>query len=530
MVGVSHLLLALAAVASAASSASSGNTCKKVQHDFPKGTNKNDPRAEAVKQAYAREWREYSKYAFPNDELLPLTHNYTDDLFGWGASVVDGIDTAIIMGLTDIVEQQLKHIASVDFTKSPDIVNFFDINIRYLGGLLSAYDLIKSGRFPNPYDEKLVEALLSQAKSLATAISPVFDTASGLPASTMNFSTGEIMKSTTAVNGTKYNSTNTAQAGTMILEYYRLSDLTGDESFRQNAQKAEKYLINPQPAPAFPGLVGTELNTETGKFITLDGGWEAGVDSFIEYLIKTYIYDPEDDMVEQLKDFWLLTVESSKENIALSPYKRPELTFLSQLDENGTIMWSMDDYACFAGGNLLLGGAYLDRPDISELGVKVTDSCHWLYNTTVTGLGPSTIAWYNEHNRAYDKSYNKNATLRSYAAKYGYFIEDPSYRSYPEPLESIWYAYRITGDTRWQDYNWEIFQALNTTRSKSVPYAEITDVNAPYGGDLVNYVSSFYFAEVLKYLYLTFTEPDVVSLDDFVFNTECHPMLKKNAC
>lgn len=45
--------------------------------------------------------------------------------------------------------------------------------------------------------------------------------------------------------------------------------------------------------------------------------------------------------------------------------------------------------ACFAGGNLLLGGAYLDRPDISELGIKVTDSCHWLYNTTVTGLGPS---------------------------------------------------------------------------------------------------------------------------------------------
>lgn len=103
-----------------------------------------------------------------------------------------------------------------------------------LHSLLSAYDLIKSGRFPNPYDEKLVEALLSQAKSLATAISPVFDTASGLPASTMNLSTGEIMKSTTAVNGTKYNSTNTAQAGTMILEYYRLSDLTGDESFRKN--------------------------------------------------------------------------------------------------------------------------------------------------------------------------------------------------------------------------------------------------------------------------------------------------------
>lgn len=41
---------------------------------------------------------------------------------------------------------------------------------------------------------------------------------------------------------------------------------------------------------------------------------------------------------------------------------------------------------------------------------------------------------------------------------------------------------------------------------------------------------SFYFAEVLKYLYLTFAEPDVISLDRFVFNTECHPMLIKKSC
>jgi hypothetical protein len=32
----------------------------------------------------------------------------------------------------------------------------------------------------------------------------------------------------------------------------------------------------------FPGLVGTELDMETGKFITFDSGWQAGVDSFIE--------------------------------------------------------------------------------------------------------------------------------------------------------------------------------------------------------------------------------------------------------
>lgn len=100
--------------------------------------------------------------------------------------------------------------------------------------LLSAYDLIKSGDFPNPYDKDQVEALLTQAAKLAKAISPVFETATGLPAATMNFTTGEVIQSNTTVNGKTYNSTNTAQAGTLILEYYRLSDLTGDESFRKN--------------------------------------------------------------------------------------------------------------------------------------------------------------------------------------------------------------------------------------------------------------------------------------------------------
>jgi len=35
----------------------------------------------------------------------------------------------------------------------------------------------------------------------------------------------------------------------------------------------------------------------------------------------------------------------------------------------------------------------------------------------------------------------------------------------------------------------------------------------------------FFFAEVLKYLYLTFADPDVINLDQWVFNTEAHPFL-----
>jgi Glycosyl hydrolase family 47 len=34
-------------------------------------------------------------------------------------------------------------------------------------------------------------------------------------------------------------------------------------------------------------------------------------------------------------------------------------------------------------------------------------------------------------------------------------------------------------------------------------------------------------AETLKYLYLLFSEDDVISLDKFVFNTEAHPLMRR---
>lgn len=35
---------------------------------------------------------------------------------------------------------------------------------------------------------------------------------------------------------------------------------------------------------------------------------------------------------------------------------------------------------------------------------------------------------------------------------------------------------------------------------------------------------SFFLAETLKYLYLIFSEDDLLSLDKWVFNTEAHPL------
>jgi len=189
---------------------------------------------QAVKDAYVRSWNAYAEYAFGHDQLLPLNRSFIDPWNGWGVTIIDGIDTAIVMNLTDIVEQQLAFVPTVDFTSSPEqLVEIFDVNIRYVGGLLGAYDLLNSGQFPNTYDSDNVAALLTQAVSLSNSLAIAYETDTGLPDASVNLTTREPVPSTLELNGVTYNSTNTAQAGSFILEWFRLSDLTGNPRFRQ---------------------------------------------------------------------------------------------------------------------------------------------------------------------------------------------------------------------------------------------------------------------------------------------------------
>jgi mannosyl-oligosaccharide alpha-1,2-mannosidase len=105
-------------------------------------------------------------------------------------TIVDGIDTAIVMNLTDIVSLMLAHIQTVDFSTTPDgNVEMFDVTIRYLGGLLSSYDLLKSGQFYNDYPADQIEALLSQATVLADKLAYGFLTPSGMAAVDVDFTT-----------------------------------------------------------------------------------------------------------------------------------------------------------------------------------------------------------------------------------------------------------------------------------------------------------------------------------------------------
>ncbi|KAF7536971.1 hypothetical protein G7054_g4086 [Neopestalotiopsis clavispora] len=92
----------------------------------------------------------------------------------------------------------------------------------------------------------------------------------------------------------------------------------------------------------------------------------------------------------------------------------------------------------------------------------------------------------------------------------------------PEAIESVWYMYRITGDTTWQEKGWRMFESIIAATQTEHGHSAISNVLVP-GSDKDDTMESFWFAETLKYFYLLYSTPDVISLDEWVLNTEAHP-------
>jgi mannosyl-oligosaccharide alpha-1,2-mannosidase len=229
--------------------------------------------------------------------------------------------------------------------------------------------------------------------------------------------------------------------------------------------------------------------------------------------------------------------------------------------------------ACFAGGNLILGGLVQNEQYYIPEGRRLVDGCFATYKATVTGLGPETFAWqdfesktttpppsweeanalefYQRHGyrisgmnklrlwpgmNATDSHKNPSppSSQEDFFDKNGFYLNGGnSWQLRPELIESIYYAYRATGSPVYQDWAWDIFQSIEKYARTSSGYAMLSDVNAEGGGELIDDQESYFFAETLKYLYLTFAEgaPWQVKADytnEFVFNTEGHPLRLAN--
>ena len=188
----------------------------RIQHRFgeegPTAKKKREQRLAIVKKEFLKAWEGYKKYAWKHDELAPVSAKYKDPFCGWAATLVDSLDTLWIMGLKDEFEESVTAVKELDFTTStrPDIP-MFETTIRYMGGLLAAYDI--SGQ--------KYRSILDKAVELAEILIGAFDTPNRMP---MLFYRWKPTFASQPHRSGKRN--NLAELGTMSLEFTRLAQLT----------------------------------------------------------------------------------------------------------------------------------------------------------------------------------------------------------------------------------------------------------------------------------------------------------------
>ncbi|KAH8987904.1 glycoside hydrolase family 47 protein [Lactarius akahatsu] len=453
-----------------------------------------------VVKIFTDSYSTYHEYAFGHDEVAPSSKKPLDPRNGWGATIVDAMSTMKIMNLTTQLSEALNFVRDVDFSKSNtlDTVSVFESTIRYIGGLLSAYELNGQG------DQFLVD----KAKQLADKLSAAWVQENKIPYGFVDFNTSLPVKAISSI----------AEAGTLTLEWARLSKYTGDDKYRRLAEGAARTIAS-NPAP-LPGLPAQGINPSTGEPVGRYITWGGGSDSYFEYLIKYAYLSNTDD--KAFADAWFTAVDSSIRYLKKTSTVGDHV-YLADIDDNGSVRLVGSHLACFHAGNWMLGGKLLNNQTIVDVALQLNDACWNTYAGDATGIGPEAFAYTTSGCSIFGTANGVPTNQQQFYCQHGYYITSSGYIQRPEVLESNFYAWRITGDQKYLDRARSAVKSFNTYLKISTGgFAGIREVNNRRTAK-DDETQSFWFAEVLKYLYLTFDDPSHISLNDYVFNTEAHP-------
>ncbi|KAJ7761488.1 glycoside hydrolase [Mycena maculata] len=475
---------------------------------------------DAIVRAFQHAWLAYERDAMGDDEYHPISHEGTNltAAGGIGYTVVDSIDTMLLMGLDQEYSRAREWVANKMSFERNATFNTFETTIRVLGGLLSAYHL--SGEDPI-YLEKAIE--------LADRIIPAFNTPSGLPLTNINLALREGL-----IDPNWPEFVSSAEVATLQLEMRYLSRLSGNSIYWEKAE-AVMHIIKHALMPH--GLASIFMNWQNGQFVISAMRLGSRADSYYEYLLKQYL------QTNNTQDFYREMYTDAMDAVHKHLIKKSinsNMIYTSEIipekHPNGEISWRLtpkqDHLACFFGGSLMLGattaGALVQPvsvpPKPEELteagkrdwktGVSLIKTCMDTHST-VTGLAPE-IAHFRIASDGMGHDPNiKPGELPPY---------DSRYMLRPETIESLFLAFRLTGHEKYRIWAWEIFSAIERhCRVESGGYATIINVDeVPSRKE--DKMETFMMSETLKYLYLIFADASILPLDSACRPSPAHPL------
>jgi mannosidase alpha-like ER degradation enhancer 2 len=236
------------------------------------------------------------------------------------------------------------------------------------------------------------------------------------------------------------------------------------------------------------GLVGTNINVETGKWTNTDSHISAEIDSYYEYLLKCAILFDDADC----RKMWQESIQ------AINKYNADEVRgqlWYGHADMNtgrrtATVYGALD---AFFPAILALSG------DL-ERATRLQDSSFKMW--TKHGIEPEEFDY---------------QTME---------VGSPGYPLRPEIIESTYYLYHYTNDEKYLLMGKTFFNDFIKHCKTDVGYAGLKSVITKEKSDSMQ---SFLFAETFKYYYLLFAPPETLDFEKVVFNTEAHPIYKKRS-
>jgi len=303
----------------------------------------------------------------------------------------------VLMGLDDEAEAA-KTLILENLTFDRDLtVQVFEITIRLLGGLISAYQLDGDDRF------------LEKAVDLADRLLPAFETGTGMPYVRVNLRTGV----------REWQVNNPAEIGTLMLEFGALSRMTGDPRYYDVAKRAVVAVFE-RRSPI--GLVGTTIDVETGAWQNTASHVSGMIDSYYEYLLKAWILFDDPDF----REMWEASIAAVNAHLADD---LPTGLWYGQSDmqtgrRTATRFGALD---AFLPAVLALGG------DV-ERGEALMNSVYRMWTTF--GVEPEQM------------DYVTGQVIHA-----GYPLR-------PEAIESAYYLWRLTGDARYVEMARTMFLAI----------------------------------------------------------------------
>jgi glycosyl hydrolase family 47 len=421
--------------------------------------------ASRVREEFLHAWKGYERYAWGHDELRPLTRTSRDwhDEQSLLMTPVDALDTMLLMGLTAEAEKAKTLILErLSFDKDISVKNF-EITIRVLGGLLSSYQMTGDRR------------LLALAEDLGTRLLPVFDSPTGMPYMFVNLKTGQ-------KSGAR---SNPAEIGTLILEFGTLARVTNREVFFEKPKRALGELFRRR---AKTGLVGEEIDVETGEWTSRTSHIGGGIDSYYEYLLKCEKLFGD----KECGAWWRESLRAVNKYLA---------------DDSPNGLWyGESDMVSGRRTSTTYGALHAFFPAVlalsGDLGRarRLQDSGFQMWTTN--GIEPEVFDY----------------RLRR--------VVSPGYQLRPEIMESAYTLFHYTKDPRYMAMGRRFFEDLVRHCRTEDGYATLKSVITREKKDLM---PSYFLAETLKYLYLLFSPPQTLDFDRVVFNTEAHPLTSLRA-